>query len=324
MKRILSVLLTILLFATMTAGVAFAEAKDPYNDEVKIGFIPHSIAPPAAVAWAVGMEREFQNFPNISFQTFDGKSSAETEVSIMSDLINQEYDAIILQASDQSALAASVMEAEEAGIPVVTVNLDVAIPHAGLVSSLDYEAGALVAEQMAQELGGAGKVVIIQATPGNTRGELMDAGFREAIAAYPDIEILDAQTGEWVTEKATNVMNDFLTKYPQIDGVFAHNDAMAEGASAAAEAAGRLEKMVFWGINGETKALEYIEQGKMTGTIYTDCYAQGATAARLALMYIGSRGVIDTAKLSATPTIKMAPIVVTAENVASITEDMRW
>lgn len=63
-------------------------------------------------------------------------------------------------------------------------------------------------------------------------------------------------------------MTNFLTKYPEIDAVFCHNDAMAEGAAEAAKAAGK--DIQIWGCDGETKMLEYIEQGLCTGTIYTD------------------------------------------------------
>ena len=85
---------------------------------------------------------------------------------------------------------------------------------------------------------------------------------------------------------------------------------MAEGASQAAEAAGRLGEMVIWGADGESKALEYIEKGKMAGTIYTNCYDQGATAARLAMYFICSEA--DTSSYTDTPILKMAPIVVTS------------
>lgn len=97
---------------------------------------------------------------------------------------------------------------------------------------------------------------------------------------------------------------------------------MAEGASQAAEAAGRLGEMVIWGADGESKALEYIEKGKMAGTIYTNCYDQGATAARLAMYFIGSEA--DTSSFTKTPIVKMAPVVVTSDTVGSIGSDIRW
>ncbi len=302
--------------------VTKAETKNPYSDEIKIGFVPNVIGDSVAAAWAKGAEQELSVYDNVTFQTFDGKASAETQTQIISDLITQNYDAIILQASDSAALASSVKQAEAAGIPVITLNLDADTPHAGLIAMVDYEAGKLVAQKMAEGMNDAGKVVIIQATAGATRGENLESGFRDEMANHSNIEILDAQSGEWLTEKANIVMNDFLTKYSQIDGVFCHNDAMAEGASQAAEAAGRLEGMQIWGADGESKALEYIEQGKMTGTIYTNCFDQGATAARLAMYLIGSETV--TSSYTKTPVIKMAPIVVTPDTVGSIGENIRW
>jgi ribose transport system substrate-binding protein len=296
--------------------------KNAYIDSLKIAFIPWVIGDSVGAAWGDGIERELSVFPNVTFNRYDGKASAETQVTIMTELVNQKVDGIILQSSDSAALAASVRQAEDAGIPVVCLNLDADTPHAALVAMVDVEAGALIAREIAEAIGKKGHVVIIQAAIGASRGERLETGFRGELAKYPDVKILDAQTGDWLTEKANIVMNDFLTKYPQIDGVFAHNDAMAEGASAAAEASGRLSRMVIWGADGEKKALEYIENGKLTGTIYTNCYDQGATAARLIMYFIGAEA--NTSAYKATPIIKMSPIVVTKATVGTIGENIRW
>lgn len=308
---------------TSTAAASFRPAKDPYTDEIKIAFLPNVIGDSCAAAWSAGMEEYLSAFDNVTFQTFDGKASVDTEVQIMDDLINQKYDAILLQATDAAGLAASTQKAEAAGIPVITVNLDADTPHAALVAGVDVEAGKSIAKAMGDSMGGKGKVVIIQATPGATKGENVNKGFKEVMKSdYPDIEILDEQTAEWLTEKANTVMNDFLTKYPEIDGVLCHNDAMAEGAAQAAQAAGRLDQMQIWGVDGEAKMLEYIEQGLCTGTVYTNAKSQGAACAQMALFMIGSG--VDSSKFEKTPVIKMAPVIVTKENVGTITEDMRW
>jgi ribose transport system substrate-binding protein len=299
--------------------------KNPYQDAVKIGFVPNVIGDSVAAAWGEGIRRELQYYPNIKYQVFDGKASAETQVQILKDLINQKYDCIVLQANDAAAVAGTVKEAEEAGIPVITLNLDANTPHAALVAMVDYEAGNLVAQEIAKSIGAKdGNAIIIQAPPGASRGINVEKGFRDGIAKFPNVKILDAQNGEWLTEKGNEVMRDFLTKYPKIDGVFAINDAMAEGASQAAEAAGRLKDMVIWGADGEKKALEYIEQGKLTGTIYTNCFDQGATAARLALYAMSAQGEVDSSKFAKTPVVKMAPIVVTKKTVGSISPNIRW
>lgn len=298
-----------------------ATGKDAYTEDIKIAFLPNVIGDSCAAAWAAGMQSYLDNFTNVTFDVYDGEASVDTEVQIMDELINQEYDAIILQATDAAGLASSVDKAEAAGIPVITCNLDADTVHTGLVAAVDVEAGEKIAESIGESLGGTGKVVIISATPGATKGENIDKGFKAAMEEkYPDIEILDEQSGEWLTENANTVMTDFLTKYSEIDAVLCHNDAMAEGAAEAIKAAGR--EMQVWGVDGESKMLEYIEQGLCTGTVYTNANNQGVACAQFAMYAIESG--ITASSLSETPVVKMAPIIVTADNVAEITEDMRW
>ncbi|CAB1252645.1 Sugar ABC transporter substrate-binding protein [Ruminococcaceae bacterium BL-6] len=301
---------------------AAVSGKDPYSGSVKVAFLPNVIGDSCAAAWADGMKDYLSSFSNVKLDVFDGKASVDTEVQIMDELINQKYDAILLQATDASGLAASTKKAEAAGIPVITVNLDANTPHTALVAAVDVEAGREIAENIGKSLNGKGNVVIISATPGATKGENIDKGFKAAMKEkYPDIKILDEQTGNWLTEDANTVMNDFLTKYPNVDAVLCHNDAMAEGAAEAIKAGGKLGKIQVWGCDGESKMLKYIEQGLCTGTIYTNCHDQGILAAQMAMYSIGA-GKSGTA--SSTPIVKMSPTVVTKSNVSSITEDMRW
>lgn len=299
-------------------------AKDIYEDEVKIAFLPNVIGDSVAAAWAGGMSNYLSSFANVKFDTFDGKASVDTQVQIMDELINQKYDAIILQATDGAGLAASADKAEAAGIPVITVNLDAATTHTALVAAVDVEAGRKIADAIGEKINGKGNVLIISATPGATKGENIDKGFKgELEAKYPDIKVLDEQSGEWLTENANTVMNDFLTKYKEIDAVLCHNDAMAEGAAEAVKAAGKtLDDIQIWGIDGESKMLDYIDQDLCTGTVYTNCTAQGEAAAQIAMYAIGSG--ISAKNLSSTPVVKMAPIVVTKDNLNEITPEMRW
>lgn len=297
--------------------------KDPYTEDIKIAYIAHDLSTPNNQAWLEGIERECGSWENISVQAFNGESSAETQVKIMSDVINQQYDAVILQCSDGTALASSVDQAEAAGIPVITLNLDAYTTHSALVMAVDYDAGRMVADTMADEIGGKGDVVVIQGVAGLTRTDNLERGFRETIEnKYPDIKIIDAQSASFEKETAITVMNSFLQNYEKIDGVFAINDAMAEGAALAVKSANREGEMVIWGADGESDALAMIESGEMTGTIYTNSWDQGSTAAKMALLMIGSE--YDSAVLSKTPQVIMEPVIVTADTVGSIAAEDRW
>ncbi|NPV81929.1 MAG: sugar ABC transporter substrate-binding protein [Firmicutes bacterium] len=173
-----------------------------------------------------------------------------------------------------------------------------------------------------KELGGKGNVVIIQGPPGASIAIDRERGFREEIAKYPNIKIIAAQPADWQKEKAFAVMQSLLQRYKEIDGVFGINDSMAEGAALAAEQAGRLKGMSIWGLDGEKDALTMIEEGKLTGTVYTNCYEQGATAMRL-VEYLLTSG-LKPKDIKKTGVIQIAPVVVTKSTVANIKPEDRW
>ena len=312
---------------TATAAAAGGESNkvtvDPYSgDPVKIAYVAHDLGTPNNQGWKEGIERECASWDNIKVDSYNAESSAETQVQIMSDVISQKYNAIILQCSDGTALAPSVKQAEEAGIPVITVNLDADTVHSALVMAVDYDAGRMAAEQMAKDIGESGEIAIIQGVPGLKRTDNLEKGFRDTIANYSGIEIVDAQSASFEKETAITVMNSFLQSHPNLKGVFAINDAMAEGAALAAESAGKKGQLSIWGADGEKDALAMIESGDMTGTIYTNSWDEGSTAAKIALLMIGSEYSYNV--LEKTPQVIMEPIVVTKDNVASIPEEDRW
>ena len=308
------------------AGGTSSKVKvDPYGgDEVKIAYIAHDIKTPNNQGWKEGIERVTSNWSNIKVDSYGAEESAEKQVQIMTDCINQGYNAIILQCSDGTALAPSVKQAEEAGIPVVTVNLDCSSDtiHSALVMAVDYDGGRMAAEKMAEQIGEKGKIAIIQGVPGLERTDNLEKGFRDTIEKYSGIEIVDAQSASFQKDTAMTVMNSFLQSYPDLAGVFAINDAMAEGAALAAQSANKKGEICIWGADGEKDALAMIESGDMAGTIYTNSWDEGSTAAKIALLMMGSE--YDYTVLTATPKVIMEPIVVTKDNVGDIAEEDRW
>ncbi len=304
-------------------GVSAKVKKDPYTaEQIKIAYVAHDLGTPNNQAWLEGIQRECGSWDNIIVDAFNGESSAETQVQIMGDIINQHYDAIILQCSDGTALAPTVAQAEEEGIPVITLNLDADTVHSALVMAVDYDAGRMAADKMAEQLGGSGKIGIIQGVPGLHRTDNLEQGFRDTIANYPGVEIVDAQSASFEKETAITVMNSFLQSHSDLAGVFCINDAMAEGAALAAESAGKGGQLVIWGADGEKDALTMIENGQMSGTIYTNSWDEGSTAAKIALLMIGSEYSYNV--LTETPQVIMEPIVATIETVGSIAAEDRW
>lgn len=313
--KIIAVMLGLLL-----AMSAFAQAPQTY----KVAYIPQSIGQPNTNAWLEGMMRVFRKYPNVKVQTFDPQLKAELQVSFMDDVINQKYDAIVLQAMDAAALSASVKAAESKGIPVITVNLATLQKHTASVQMADISAGYLVGKVMGKQIGGKGNVVIIQSPPGAILGVNREKGFRQAIAElYPNIKIVGAQSAEgWKKEIAITIMNSFLQANKDLSGVFAVNDNMAEGAMIAAEAAGRLSQIKIWGANGQKSTLALIEQGKIAGTAYNNCFEQGSLIATM--LYERLTKKLGPAKDAETNVIQIPPFAATLETIKQIAPEDRW
>jgi ribose transport system substrate-binding protein len=68
-------------------------------------------------------------------------------------------------------------------------------------------------------------------------------------------------------------MENIMQTYPQIDGVFTANDAMATGVVEAMAAANR--KAFIASINGSQEAIDLIKAGKMHVTSSSDPFMQG-------------------------------------------------
>ncbi len=289
--------------------------------EYRIGYIPTSIGQALTQAWKAGAEKSIKEFPNASLLAYDAQMKAEIQVTLMDDLINQGYHAILLQPADAAALTASVKKAESKGIPVITLNTDTKMPHAANVSMDDYGAGYLIGEKIGESLNGKGNVAILQSPPGAQAGVEREKGFRAALAkSYPGIRIVGAQNAQWMKDKGIEVMNSFLQIHKDLDAVFAVNDNMAEGAMIAAESAGRLDKIRIWGFNGQKSTLALIEQGKITGTAYTNAFQQGAMAGKYALDLLS--GVKK--KGDKTDLIKVPPLAATKDTVSQIKPEDRW
>ena len=108
----------------------------------------------------------------------------------------------------------------------------------------------------------------------------------------------------------------------ELEAELRHLDTLRRRAEAVKAKGLSTEDIQIWGVDGESKMLDYIEEGLCTGTIYTNADLQGQACAQFTMYAIGSG--ITAANLEATPIVKIAPLVVTGENVGDITEDMRW
>lgn len=68
-----------------------------------------------------------------------------------------------------------------------------------------------------------GTLLEVQGRIVTTGGIRRGAGFHEVIDNYPGIKVT-SKPGDWDTGKETNVIQKWITAYPDIDAIFFHSD----------------------------------------------------------------------------------------------------
>jgi ABC-type sugar transport system substrate-binding protein len=170
----------------------------------------------------------------------NGESSREKQISDLREYIKNEVDVIGIDPVTWTGWKEVFKEAEEAGIPIIIVTHHFDIPEDRYATRLgpDFrEEGRKAGREMVRLLNGKGNVVEIGGLAWTDAAFGRARGFREVIQGT-GIEITQSYPGDFAREKGMEVMQSFLTKDVNIQGVYSHNDDMALGAIQAIEQAG--------------------------------------------------------------------------------------
>lgn len=215
--------------------------------------------------------------PDVEVVVLDAGGDVAREIAQMEDLIQQEVDAIIIWPTNGEAVIPAVRKAHNAGIPVVVTNSNIAEQGFDFVASFsgpdNITQGARSAEIMCDKFKAMGieteaRVVQISGQPGYTTAIERQKGFDDRLPEVcPDVTLVETQPGDWNREKSQQVMEAFLVKYDDIDGVYAGDDNMGVGALNAAKAAGR-EGIIFVGATNFAVGYDAMAAGDYWGSIY--------------------------------------------------------
>ncbi|MFN8518597.1 MAG: sugar ABC transporter substrate-binding protein [Chloroflexota bacterium] len=209
------------------------------------------------------------------FQTVGMKDERDfdAQVQAVENYITQQFDVIVIAPADSKAMVTPIKKALDAGIKVI--NIDVALDAQAMADAgidlaffgPDNAAGAkLAGDALAAKLGQGGKVVILEGNPEADNANQRKAGF-DASVAEGGLTLLDSRTAHWETEEANQVMTNFLTQYPDIQGVMAANDSMALGVVQALQAAGKAGQIQVVGFDNIPAVQPLIKDGSMLATV---------------------------------------------------------
>ena len=229
-------------------GVSSAQA-DKVNLGVAIPAATHSFTA-GIVFWANQAKKDLEKaHPGLKI-TVKTASGAPEQANQLQDLLTaSKINTLVIFPFESAALTKPVAEAKAKGVYVTVVDRGLTDTSAqdAYVAGDNTAFGKVPAEYLAKALKGKGNIVALRGIPTTIDNERMDA-FNAVMKNHPGIKVLDAKHGNWNRDDAFKVMQDYLTRFKEIDAVWAADDDMAIGVLKAIEQAKRKDiKIVFGG-----------------------------------------------------------------------------
>ena len=229
------------------AGSASAEDKT-YTIGVSVPTADHGWTGGVDFFAQQAVERLGKAYPNLKFVLATAPDSTKQAADLEDMVTTRKIDALVILPGDPDAMTASIKKVKDAGKWVTVI--DRALSQPGIedlyVAGDNPGLGATTAAYFKKALPKGGNIVVLRGLPIPIDKQRVDA-FMEGIKGT-DIKVLDSQFANWNRDDGYKVMQDFLTKYPKIDAVWAQDDDTLVGALKAIKEAGRDKDI--WSVGG--------------------------------------------------------------------------
>ena len=230
-------------------------------------------------------------------------------------LIAGSPDAIVFNPSNATGLNAALTEAHAADIVTVAVDAYVTDPNTWNLYNNQKEYAKLGAKWLFDKIGGTGKVWYMRGIKGHPADTDRDAGLKEVLADYPNIELVPNEEGqftEWNIGKTTTIANDFIGggNYDDVAGIW--TSGMDSEVVDAIKAAGKDYVPIVGTDRGSfvTQMLDETGFPGLEGAAVTNTAAVGGAGVTLALKLLNGETVTADPAAPQANTILLTPVLV--------------
>ena len=197
--------------------------------------------------------------------TIKTAANAAEQANQLQDLATaNKINALVIFPFESAALTKPVAQVKAKGVYVTVVDRGLTDTSAqdAYVSGDNTAFGKMPAEYLAKALNGKGNIVALRGIADHASTTSAWTRSTPCMKNYPDIKLLDAKYGNWNRDDAFKVMQDYLTRFKQIDAVWAADDDMAVGVLKAIEQAKRDDIKIVFGGAGAKGMVKTLIDGK--------------------------------------------------------------
>ncbi len=204
----------------------------------------------------------------------NARQKQENQIKSIRSFISQRVDYILFSPVTQDGWETVLMEAKDAGIPVILVDRQVSEEYEDLYTawvgtSSDEEgekAGRWLEEYLVEQNRNEEEIqiAVLTGTLGSSAQTGRSRGFEKVAQEHENWKIVADECGEFTTARGKEVMEEILREHPDIDVLVSQNDDMTLGAIEAMENAGipmGTDGVAIISFDAAKEALELVEQG---------------------------------------------------------------
>jgi len=255
-----------------------AEAPVAADKKITVGLVQINLSHPFHIGEVNGAKEAARRY-GFELKVVSGEDDVNKQIQAFENLVNEKVNAIAVNFIDVKAFAPAMEKAKAAGIPVVCLHSKA--DGCATVFGFDEwytgnEAGKYGVEMLIAKNGSAkGKVANLQGLLGQGLNEQRTGGWEEIMKQNPEIEVVAKEPTSWDPKKAVDIMENWLTAYPDLDLIYGNSDGLTVPASNSIKQAGRLwdgksgkagEQIIVTSVDGSDFALEAIKKGEMSST----------------------------------------------------------
>ena len=281
-KRILSVGFAAVTAVALTLGITGCAPEK----KLTIAFVMGAESDPFFQAMKVGAEAEAKaQGVDLVWQGDPAEYNVATQVPIVDNVLAQKPDGLVLIPTDPTGLQASANKAVAAGVAIAMVDTTVNDASKAVITITgdNADGGAKAADAIATAIGytdGMTYEVVVgltSATATTNVGRLN--GFKDRITStYPGIQIKDVAYSASNPQTANSNVSNWLTKYPNLKGIFAIDGTNATGAASALKGRNLVGKIALVGYDAYPANVKLLKAGVFTALIAQDPAAEARLA----------------------------------------------
>jgi len=287
-----------------------AAAKNVDLSKAKVGVCIYQFSDNFMTLFRGELEKylESKGFSKGNIEIVDGANDQATQTNQIQNFITEGVNVLVINPVNSSSAETITDMVVKAKIPLVYINREPDATEEARWKTNNWNVtyvgcdakqsgtlqGQIIAglgmDKLDMNKNGTVDYIMIQGDPEN-----VDAKYRTqySVKALTDaglkVKCLDSEVGNWDQATAQQLVANALSQYGKnVEVVFCNNDAMALGALQSIQAANRTvgKDIYLVGVDALSEALEDIQKGTMTGTVFNDHISQSHSAADAAINFI--------------------------------------